>query len=744
MTIFINISNTVNSLNTTGIQRVVRQFIIRWQRYDHIVFLGWDGEYFHTIDRADDIDNVINARSITYRSPFILDQYNEGDVFYDIDASWGDSYDIKDLYKKLKKRGVIIVKMHFDAVPILTPQFSHKDTVFKYCENFSAAIDYADYWTCISQTVEDDLHKICQKLNVSQVFSSVIPLGADFNRISAPCVNPSFLPEILNNKNYFLCVGTVEPRKNHAFLLDVFEKIWQKGEDIHLVIVGKRGWNIDDLVNRIQKHPEYKKRLHWFNKLKDEEVANLYGNAYASVNLSHYEGYGLPVVESLNYDCVTICTQDTALEEVASGAAYATPLDEDKAVSVIMDVLKPDVYKEYKERSINFEPKPWDDASQELYAFLHNIDTCSGIEFHPKQAVYISVRPQTIARSLTSINKNMSFIKEAVILTSDKKYEELKAALKEIELDITLLKESDLGISSLPTDAQKRNTHLRQKLYSLDQIDPNFIAFDDDYTVLKECKISDFLNNGVHNAHYFDDNGKNWLGAYPKPTSFDKGIWRTTKFLLSGGYDYKLYNSHMPQIINKFAITQVFERTHPLGLDEWSSYFNIVKHLYPKNFKDVPYRCSGWPESHKDWVPSVRPADIIFSNSFIESEEFTEELVNEYLESYDSSLAMKNKIEPQNPEFVIGKDTISFNGDVLNIPQNIRVYIKLTTELLEYKLYIFLGDHAMNFDHTNTPRFIFIPEDFFLNKENTDFRVICECSETSQVTEKKIPVVYID
>jgi glycosyltransferase involved in cell wall biosynthesis len=58
-------------------------------------------------------------------------------------------------------------------------------------------------------------------------------------------------------------VGTVEPRKGYAQTIDAFELLWSKGEEVNLVIVGKAGWHVEELVERLRDHPLRGKRLFW-------------------------------------------------------------------------------------------------------------------------------------------------------------------------------------------------------------------------------------------------------------------------------------------------------------------------------------------------------------------------------------------------------------------------------------------------------------------------------------------------
>jgi alpha-1,2-rhamnosyltransferase len=101
----------------------------------------------------------------------------------------------------------------------------------------------------------------------------------------------------------YLCVATIEPRKNHRYLLDAFDLAWTHGADAKLCVVGREGWKCAHVLKRIQKHPELGRRLFIFNDLSDGELKYCYGNAAAVILPSIAEGFGLPVVEALSLGC---------------------------------------------------------------------------------------------------------------------------------------------------------------------------------------------------------------------------------------------------------------------------------------------------------------------------------------------------------------------------------------------------------------------------------------------------------
>lgn len=76
-------------------------------------------------------------------------------------------------------------------------------------------------------------------------------------------------------------VGTIEPRKGYTQALSAFEKLWQEGLQVNLVIVGKQGWMVEQFIERLRIHPELNRRLFWLKGASDEVLLRLYGSCTA-------------------------------------------------------------------------------------------------------------------------------------------------------------------------------------------------------------------------------------------------------------------------------------------------------------------------------------------------------------------------------------------------------------------------------------------------------------------------------
>jgi hypothetical protein len=96
-----------------------------------------------------------------------------------------------------------------------------------------------------------------------------------------------------------------------------------------------------------------------------------------------------------------------------------------------------------------------------------------------------------------------------------------------------------------------------------------------------------------------------------------RNTWRA---LAEAAYPTRAFASHMPQIVNRSLINEIFDRfvTGSDGppYDEWSLYFNVAAQLYPHHFTAMPYGALGWPMRPGDWLPEIEPLDPAFETYY--------------------------------------------------------------------------------------------------------------------------------
>ena len=154
-----------------------------------------------------------------------------------------------------------------------------------------------------------------------------IPLGIspDFAPASPETV-ASLREKAGLERPYILAVGTIEPRKNLKFLVDVFECLAADSatEGLDLVIAGAPGWRCDDILARFETSPRAS-RIHYMRYVPDGQLAALYTGAAVLAVPSHYEGFGFPPLEAMACGTPVVSSAGGSLPEVLGDAALVVP-----------------------------------------------------------------------------------------------------------------------------------------------------------------------------------------------------------------------------------------------------------------------------------------------------------------------------------------------------------------------------------------------------------------------------------
>jgi glycosyltransferase involved in cell wall biosynthesis len=139
---------------------------------------------------------------------------------------------------------------------------------------------------------------------------------------------------------YLLFVSTIEPRKNIQTLINAFNLLKQTVKlDHHLVLIGRKGWHYQPIFAAIENSP-WTHHIHHLNYLSDEDVAFFYSKADVFVYPSHYEGFGLPVLEAMTLGAPVVTSNTSSLPEVAGDAALLIdPNDPMELAEAILKVI---------------------------------------------------------------------------------------------------------------------------------------------------------------------------------------------------------------------------------------------------------------------------------------------------------------------------------------------------------------------------------------------------------------------
>lgn len=177
---------------------------------------------------------------------------------------------------------------------------------------------------------------------------------------------------------YILFVGTIEPRKNILTLLYAYEKLDETLRAKYaLVLVGGEGWKDDEIKKRIESLQHKNFKIIQTGYVSNEEKSALYEKASLYVQPSHYEGFGMPVLEAMSYGKPVLCSNISVFHEVAGDAAIFFDKDNPSALaSILADLLtNPAKLTELSKKStVKAKSFPnWNTVAQDLTKRINKI-----------------------------------------------------------------------------------------------------------------------------------------------------------------------------------------------------------------------------------------------------------------------------------------------------------------------------------------------------------------------------------
>jgi glycosyltransferase involved in cell wall biosynthesis len=343
--ILVDISELAHRDVKTGIQRVVRSVLknlLLGEKTFRIEPVYRDGDYYRYARIF--TRQFLNLPAATTEDEVV--DFHASDIFLGLDLdpliTAGAAKHLADLRKV---DGTVCFLLH-DLLPITHPEWFPERTYPTYVVWFNRITAVADRIIAVSRVVADDIMVLLESFQPSRDGPLEITWSHNGSDIadSVPTVGirPADADALARIKGYtmFLTVGTIEPRKCISQLLDAAELLWQES-DIIFAIVGKRGWNIDTVVSRIEHHPELGRRLFWFEGISDEALDRVYAAATAVILPSQGEGFGLPLIEAAQHGVPIIARNIPVFREIGGdGVFYFDAVESADLAAAIHEWLK--------------------------------------------------------------------------------------------------------------------------------------------------------------------------------------------------------------------------------------------------------------------------------------------------------------------------------------------------------------------------------------------------------------------
>ncbi len=230
-----------------------------------------------------------------------------------------DAFLITDIFRdgrmrvlsQTKRSGARMVAIFHDAAALSLPWLSQRGV--KLFRDYLVSLGQFDLVICVSHESETDLHQRWKELAVPLTTTCVEGWPIEFDESLRS-------RDKVAQENLALCVGSLEPRKNHLALLKAADLLWESGLKFELNLVGQTGsWGRKNVVPEIDRLRSSGRAVNWLRHVNEETLHRAYRECRFTVYPSLKEGFALPILESLWHGRPCLCGRNGALGEAGAG-----------------------------------------------------------------------------------------------------------------------------------------------------------------------------------------------------------------------------------------------------------------------------------------------------------------------------------------------------------------------------------------------------------------------------------------
>ena len=263
------------------------------------------------------------------------------------------------------KTGVCSVAIFHDAAALRWAGLSEIDRqrFHQYLQSLAAC----DVVICISQESQDDLLRIWREAGISPPPTVVEPWPVEFDDLERDDSTNAGQPIVA-------CIASFEPRKNHLTLLAASEKLWSRGLNFELQLVGRTThYSARRVIPAVWRLRSRGRAVHWLRHISDDDLHQVLRSCRFTVYPSFMEGFGLPIAESLWHGKPVVCGGNGALGEIAraGGCLIVDQRNEESLAAGIEKLLTDEQeYSRLREEARTRTFRTWTEYIEKFLGYL--------------------------------------------------------------------------------------------------------------------------------------------------------------------------------------------------------------------------------------------------------------------------------------------------------------------------------------------------------------------------------------
>jgi glycosyltransferase involved in cell wall biosynthesis len=273
------------------------------------------------------------------------------------------------MLRRLGARPIFVIH---DLIPLTHPEFCRPTEYAQHTRRMRTALIHGTGLVAVSAHTLKTLETFSNDVKLTMPAAVIAHLGSGIPEHLPPGGRPFAQP-------YFVILATIEARKNHWLLLQIWRQLSEKlGHNApKLIVIGQRGWECENVIDMLERCDQLKGHVIELSRCNDQELVTILHHAQALLFPSFAEGYGLPLIEALSLGAPVIASDLPTFRETAGDIPeFVDPLDGARWLSLIQEYAAPNSSMREAQiaRMTRLRLTTWEEHLSTVDAFLEQLD----------------------------------------------------------------------------------------------------------------------------------------------------------------------------------------------------------------------------------------------------------------------------------------------------------------------------------------------------------------------------------